>query len=193
MVAYERPEALDIMIKCFRLQTNANWEMHICYDGPAPDSILNIIRPMISGEKYDHRIHFYESPERYGKYGHPNRRTMLQSLKCDFRDFILMTNDDNYYVPRFVEFMLKEAGQRVGLVYCDTIHSHFQYDLHKSELKENYIDLGAFIVRADMARATGFNYEHFSADGVYAEQCKLTCQHKGLKIVKINKPLFIHN
>jgi hypothetical protein len=189
IVAYERYIPLEIMIKCFQVQTSPDWVLHIVYDGPAPQGILDIINPVLK----DERIHFYESPERYQKYGHPNRKTMLETLKCDPKDFILLTNDDNFYVPRFVEFMLKEVKYNIGLVYCDTVHSHMEYRLHVSELKENFIDLGAFIVRADIAKMTGFNHDHFSADGVYAEECVRTCNLKRLKTVKINKPLFVHN
>jgi hypothetical protein len=188
-VAYERYIPLEILVKSFQVQTSVLWKLHVVYDGPAPQRIINIMEPLMQ----DDRVKFYQSPERYQKYGHPNRRTMLQTLKCDDKDFILLTNDDNYYTPRFVEFMLKEVKWNTGIVYCDTVHSHMEYALHRSELKENMIDIGAFIVRADIAKRTGFKHDHFSADGVYAEECVQTCNQKRLKVVKINKPLFVHN
>ena len=117
---------------------------------------------------------------------------MLQSIETTTGDYILLSNDDNYYVPRFVEFMLKNTTGN-GIIYCDTVHSHMEYGYHVSDLKENFIDIGAFIVREDIAKKTGFNYDHFSADGVYAEECYANCKRKGLKALKINKPLFIHN
>lgn len=193
IVAYERYYPLDIMIRCFLVQTNPNWVLHIVYDGPAPAGILELVDPFLSGAKKDERIHFYQTSQRYQNYGHPNRRSMIQSVVCEPNDFLLLTNDDNYYVPRFVEFMLKEADNRTGIIFCDTVHSHMEYNLHVSQLRENFIDIGAFIVRADVAKATGFNHDHFSADGVYAEECHRTCNARGLKVVKIAKPLFIHN
>jgi hypothetical protein len=189
IVAYERYIPLEILIRCFVLQSSPEWVLHIVYDGPAPQGILDIVTPFLS----DSRIHFYQSPERYQKYGHPNRRTMLQTIECGSRDFILLSNDDNMYVPRFVEFVLKEVKFNTGLIYCDTVHSHMEYNLHISQLAENFIDIGAFVVRADVAKITGFNYDHFSADGKYAEECMQTCNRMSLKAVKINKPLFIHN
>jgi hypothetical protein len=108
-------------------------------------------------------------------------------------DYILMSNDDNYYVPRFVEFMLNAVDQRAGIIYCDTVHSHCDYDYHHSELKENHIDMGAFMVRADVAKSVGFNHDHFSADGTYAEECMRRCNIKSLRAVKVKKPLFVHN
>ena len=192
-VAYERPIPLQILIGSFIVQTNPNWVLHIVYDGPAPQEILDIVALFTK----DKRVRFYESPERYQNYGHPNRKTMLQTIVTEPGDFILMTNDDNYYVPVFVEYMIavrrQRSGQRAGIIYCNTVHSHAGYDVHNSELHENCIDMGAFMVREDIAKITGFNHIHFSADGTYAEECMRTCLKNRLKAVKINKPLFIHN
>ena len=189
VVAYVRVVTLEILVKCFQVQTCPDWVLHIVYDGPAPDYITQVMGPLMK----DSRVIFYQSPERYEKYGHPNRRSMLQTIECNTGDYILMTNDDNYYTPRFVEFMLREVKPNIGIIYCDTVHSHFEYTINTSELRENGIDIGAFIVRADVAKQTGFNYDHFSADGKYAEECVITCNTKRLGFAKINKPLFVHN
>ena len=188
-VAYERPIPLQILIGSFIVQTNPNWILHIIYDGTAPKEIIDIVTPFVE----DDRVHFYESPERYQNYGHPNRKMMLQTIETNPGDFILMTNDDNYYVPLFVEYMLNAVRGRIGIVYCNTIHSHAGYDINYSELRENCIDMGAFIVREDIAKMTGFNHIHFSADGTYAEECSRTCLRNRLKAVKVNKAIFIHN
>jgi len=194
-VAYGRPKELQILIGSFLVQTNKNWILHIVYDGPPPQDVKNVVAPYVDKDSkyYDTRIDFWKSLERYQHYGHPNRRTMLETIPTNPSDFILMTNDDNYYVPVFVDYMLKECKFGVGIVYCDTVHSHADYDVHISQLKENCIDMGAFIVRADIAKETGFNYDHFSADGVYAEECLQTCIRRKLLAIKIKKPLFIHN
>ena len=188
-VAYERYIPMEVFIRSIVLQTNANWTLHLVYDGPAPDKINDIVTPFLN----DQRIHFYESPERYQKYGHPNRKSMLQTIKCNPRDFILMGNDDNYHIIRMVEFVLASAKFNTGLIYWDCVHSHMDYDLHVSQLAENFIDMACFAVRADVAKETGFLWDHFSADGKYAEECAKMCNKKRLKIVKINKPLTVHN
>jgi len=192
-VAYERYEPLEILIRCFLIQTCPDWTLHIIYDGEAPQRIMDIVEPFISGNRKDERIRFYCSEERYQNYGHPNRRSMLQSIKCDPNDFILMQNDDNYMIPRTIEFIQNVIKPNTGIVYWDTVHSHMDYYVHISELKENFIDMAAFAVRADVARRTGFNSDHFSADGRYAEECVGTCRSMGLQIIKIKKPLLIHN
>ena len=194
-VAYGRPKELRNLIGSFIVQTRKDWVLHIVYDGPAPKDINRVVAPFIlkDSDDYDKRINFWESPERYENYGHPNRRMMLQTIPTEPYDYILMTNDDNTYVPVFVEYMLDECKARTGIVYCDTVHSHARYETHSSELRENAIDMGAFIVRADIAKATGFNYDHFSADGAYAIECHRNCIIGRLKTVKIKKALFVHN
>ena len=188
-VAYERPIRLRILCDCFITQSRSNWELHVIYDGPVPDNIKNIMALY-----YDERIQFTYSPERNNQYGHPNRKLMLDTvIPHNSKDYVLMTNDDNYYVPLFVEYMLGECKHNTGMVYCDTVHSHGQYNINKSELRENAIDMGAFIVRCDVAKRTGFNHTNFSADGKYAEECHAMCKKMGLKAIKVNKPLFVHN
>ena len=188
-VAYERYVQLEILIRSFILQSNPNWMLYIIYDGPVPAEINSIINPLL----IDTRIVFYNSPVRNQHYGHPNRSSMLETIETEPGDFILMTNDDNYYIPRFIEFFLAVVDRHVGIIYCNTIHSHLDYRIQISELVENGIDMGAFAVRADIAKQTGFNYNCFSADGKYAGECLITCKANGLKAVKINKCLFIHN
>lgn len=184
-VAYERPVALRVLIESFILQTNPNWSMLIMYDGIMKNHESILI---------DSRVTIHNTIARMGNYGHPNRNKGLSMIQCEPTDFILMTNDDNYYVPVFVEQMLGAVKEDTGMVYCDTIHStstHKDYILHKPLLKERYIDMGCFIVRADIAKKTGFNYIHYSADGKYCEEC---ISNMGLlKPVYVEKPLFIHN
>src|SRR4030042_2643072 len=186
-VAYDRDIPLRGLIDSFVLQTDPRWQLYVVYDGKAPKKIKKIM------ELYsDDRIVLVESETRNQHYGHPNRKWMLDRLPhC--KDYVLMTNDDNYYVPKFVEYMLARCNDEPGIVYCDTVHSHCNYDINYSELRGGYIDMWAFIVRQDIAKDTGFNYICFAADGKYAEECAETCRKRNIKTVHINKALFIHN
>jgi hypothetical protein len=139
------------------------------------------------------KIFYQETPTLMGEFGHPNRRMMLQNLAGACDDYVLITNDDNYYVPAFVEYFLKEAKSDVGMLYCNTIHSYIKYDIMFTRVKECFIDMGCFVVRSDVAKAVGFNQTNHSADGVYAEACARYCQEHRLKIIYIDKSLFIHN
>jgi hypothetical protein len=186
--AYEKPIHLRGLIDSFILQTDPRWLFHCIHDGQASEEMRSII------SLYDdERIDFIETKQRTGLWGHLNRRWALEQLISNSEDYVLITNDDNYYVPRFVEFFLEQCDLDVGIVYCDIVHSYLNYDIMKSEVKASYIDSGAFIVRLDVAKKVGFLHVHEQADGRYAERCAAECIQQELKIVYIQKPLFIHN
>jgi hypothetical protein len=187
--AYERPIHLRMMVDNFLIQTCENWKLTIVYDGPAPQSIKDVMRLSLN----DYRVNFIQTPERTQCYGHLNRKKYLQEIKGSPNDFVLITNEDNQYTPTFVEYFLKETAQNVGMVYCVTIHSYLQYKVLRTQIKENFIDMGSFIVRLDVAQSIGFNHTHVSADGRYAVECLAECEKRGLIAVKINKAIFIHN
>jgi hypothetical protein len=184
-----RATNLNLLIGSFILQTNSNWQLYIINDGP-PIPDINIV----VGSYQDSRIHFMSTPKKNGHWGHPNRQIMLKQIPLNHRDFVLITNDDNYYVPLFVEYFMKECRKNgMGFVYCNTLHSFLDYDVLISEVREGAIDMGSFAVRLDVAKKVGFNHIHISADGAYANQCATYCKAKKLKTFHINKAIFIHN
>ncbi len=187
-VAYERPVSMRTLIDCLLVQTDPRWDLIIMHDGIGSDKIHEVV-----GLYNDLRVNFYETPYRMQQFGHPMRKAYLDSIDGDVQDFILMTNDDNYYVPVFVELMLKVCNDRTGFVYCDAVHSHFQYDILRTEIKVDRIDVGSFMVRSDVARKIGFNHFEFNGDGMYAEECANYCRANNLEVAYIPKCLFIHN
>lgn len=186
-VAYERPTALCGLIDSFRVQTNPNWELNIVHDSEASRAVREVV-----GLCHDDRVNYFESETRTKNYGHINRKVMLENMESS-KDFLLMTNDDNYYPPIFVEYFLREIKDDVGMVYCDSVHSHFEYNHHKTKIQVDHIDIGSFIVRVDIAKKVGFHGTEFNADGYYAELCFEECKKNGLREVYIPKPIFVHN
>jgi len=187
-VAYQRPIEMRILIDCFLVQTNPNWRLLMVHDGEGNEEVRATSRLY-----NDPRITYVETSERHGEYGHPNRKSFLEELISDRETFILLTNDDNYYCPVFVDMMLAKCDKNTGFVYCDTVHSHFKYDVLKTTVKVDRIDIGAFIVRADVARVVGFHNFAFNGDGYYAEECADYCRKHNLGIKCIPKPIFVHN
>lgn len=187
-VAYERPIPMRILADCFLVQTAPDWELTFIHDGKAGEDVWKTVR------LYDDpRVRFQESPERYGVYGHPNRKRFLASMESSIEDFVILSNDDNYYMPVFVEELLRRRTHDTGMIYWDAVHSHFQYNVLKSLIKVDHIDIGSFAVRVDIAKEVGFNNFAFNGDGYYAEECARKSLSKGLKIDYIPKPIFVHN
>ena len=118
---------------------------------------------------------------------------MLQKIECNPDDPILITNDDNFYVRTFVDKMLTGMTKAVGMVYCDMLHSYFDYNVFKTNPKLCGIDMGAFVVRADIAKKVGFNSVKLEADGIYCEEVVKYCKENNYRVLKIDRVLFIHN
>jgi len=189
VTVFNRDVPLKILLDSFLVQTHPQWLLHIIHDGPAPQSVKNVVNLY-----NDPRIQYYETPKVNGLWGHPNRNIALRQLSLNHRDYVLITNDDNYYVPKFVEYFMKECRKEdVGLVYCNALHSYLDYNILNTEIRENLIDMGSFIVKLDVARKVGFSHTHFSADGTYAVECANYCRLRRLRLVHIPKCLFIHN
>lgn len=188
VIAYERPIHTRILIDCFLVQTDPRWKMTVVHDGPASDEMKKVLA------LYDDpRISFISTETREGNWGHANRRMMLQLINGDSGDFVLITNNDNYYVPFFVKLMLEEAKPDVSLIYCDFLHHNYHFDIVISRLKQNFIDMGAFIVEIKLAQSVGFIHDVPASDGLFAEECAARCMELRLKTVHIPKVLFSHN
>ena len=188
MVAYKRP--IELMVSCglFLRQTNPNWDLRIMHDGFPPKQVSEIMN--LFG---DERIHFEYSKERNGFWGHINRKSMLEELECEDTDFVLMTNDDNIIVPSFVEQMLGVVTEKTGLVMCDMLHSYANYEYKTTRLQVGFVDMASFIVRADVAKAIGFQHtSEFCGDGLYAIDCAKYCIDKGLDILHLPRAIFTH-
>lgn len=165
--------------------------MKIIHDGPPPDGIEKWVKDL-----KDPRLVFDYTKIVNGHWGHPNRRMMLQETEGDPYDYVLITNDDNQYVKAFWEIFATRCAPDVGMVHCAMMHNYKwcgHYKAVTTEMKVGRIDMGAFIVRLDIAKTVGFNYMVEVADGLYAQECAAYCKTKGLKISYIDKPLFVHN
>jgi GT2 family glycosyltransferase len=194
VVAYNRPVALRGLIDSFLLQRKSQWDwsMTIVHDGPASEAV----KKTVALYEDDPRVFFIETEIRVGNWGMANRRMMFQLINAEPGDFILNTNDDNVYVPFFLEFMMRETlVKNTAFVYCDFLHHNFDYDIIQSQPKINHIDMGAFITEFSLAKEINFPYgDDFPAgDGRFAEDVAEACRKRGLRIVRIPKVLFVHN
>lgn len=190
-VTFNHTTELEVFIGSLLLQTSNDWMCEVIHDGPAPQ----VVKDIMARYAGDNRIVLKCTEKRNGVWGHVSRRIALEQMELSDKDFVLITNCDNVYVPGFVEQVLEQARMRekVGIVYCDTIHSHLQWGYHKSQLAEGFIDMGAAVIRIDIAKSVGFRWDHFSADGKYIQECAIEGAKRGLCNVHISKGIFIHN
>ena len=134
---YNRTELLFTTVCSIISQTNPNWTIHIVGDNiPEPNldrlkSFLNFIN--------DDRIKLTNLPERYNDWGHTPRNYGVEHATSEW---VIMTGEDNYYCPEFVDQMLQQCnGQH--FVYCDMVHNWMnkEYIPIKSKLESNLHDM----------------------------------------------------
>lgn len=191
-VTYQHSEAqLMVFINSLLAQTNQDWQCLIIHDGPIDNTMpihkvmqwLETKPPEVKG-----KFQFAASPERGNCWGHQNREL---GIKFTNTPWVLITNCDNYYTPVFVERVLSKA-EGYDMVYCDTLHSHHDYDYQKSFPVIGHMDMGAFIVKTEIAKAVGFPSREFSADGFFIESIK-KYRNQDLKYWELPKAYFVHN
>jgi hypothetical protein len=170
------PDRLKLFILSMQRQRHDNWEMIAVTDGP------NEAAAHLIAEVNDPRIRLIETEKRLGRWGHPYRQRGLDACRGDY---IGLSNDDNYYVPGYIEQMLHAMGETADLVLCQLLHSHSGW---KVDPPGN--DLGAWIARASLIRKVPWTGQDFASDRDYL--VSLLEQAQG-RVATVARPLFIHN
>lgn len=180
---FNRTDAIKSMLSSLIVQTNNNWTATVVIDS---DKYASLIIEVIQNLNCKN-IKYIVTDKRYNDWGHTPREIGKQ-LSQD--EYIIMTGDDNYYIPIFVDELIKISSDLPGVVYWDMVHSHYGYSYFNCKPVFNQIDMGAFATRRDIAQSIKLNTT-YAADGEYIELIKH--QYPNEKIVKINKVLFVHN
>lgn len=78
-----------------------------------------------------------ETAEAKGRWGHPYRQLGIDAAQGEW---IGLSNDDNYYVPGFIEQMVN-AGEEHGadLVLCETLHSYSGWGGRRNRLRSRVL------------------------------------------------------
>jgi glycosyltransferase involved in cell wall biosynthesis len=171
-VSYKRYREIHVLINSLLSQTLQNWKLLIIHDGPDAQMEAEV-KPYL--ERYPDLIRFQCTETRYNDYGHTLRKMGIEAADTEF---VLLTNDDNYYARKFLQYMFDAIReQNLDMVLCNMIHSHknpgaykqLDYNVFDSYPSIFYIDVGNFILRTSHAKAVGFNDTSFNADGVFVE------------------------
>lgn len=180
--AYNRPVQAALIAYCFLAQTYPNWELHIIHDGKN-DEVMDALAHIDST-----KIFYHETKERYNDFGHSIRDIGLQYAHGDY---ILWTNEDNYYAPVFLEKMIAAITKDdFDFAYCDMVHSHQDYRFFPTTPKLGLIDMGAFIVKESIAKEIGFPDRDYCADGRFVDR---VMARQGIRAIKVESVLFVHN
>jgi glycosyltransferase involved in cell wall biosynthesis len=182
IAAYNRPDQLSCLIYSLKSQTYPNWEAVIMHDGPGPE-----VRTAV--ERIDDaRVRFIETDERLGQYGHPHRS---RAISLCTGEFIGLSNDDNYYAPVYFEWMLYALTSADAMfAHCDMVHNYWRWCYFITQPRKNRCDLGSWIARANLVKATPWRDMDFAGDGTFIEDLVRQCRGK---VVHVPGCLYVHN
>jgi len=184
---FSRTNHLITIVGSLVAQSNPNWKAHIVADCPDED-VVNRINEMVKFFN-DDRIKLTVLPQRFNDWGHTPRQHGLDNAT---EEWVIMTGEDNYYVPEFVDLMLKESTNQ-HFVYCDLVHNWInkEYIPIKSTLKLGGIDIGSFMTKTNLAQKIKLITTHEWADWFFIEE--FIKKFKQAKIKKVNRILYVHN
>jgi len=182
---WNRPNQLMTVINSIFSQRDNRWKIHVVADGVYDG--YQKIKDYFSG---DDRIKFSELETPGRDWGHTPRNF---GLKNATEDWVVMTGDDNYYMPVFVDHFLSVAKVGVNFVYCDMIHNwtDHQYLYIKSEPRYGRIDIGNFMTKRIYAQQLELDNTIEAADAKFVEDYLKKYTKIGVKYIP--KPLYVHN
>ena len=148
-------------------QTYQNFEIIFAHDGEIRDKTLKQKIEAISD-----KVKVLDNLPRKEQWGYPHR--YFTAMIKPHADWVLFTNDDNYYVPNFLEIMLNTAiKSNSDFIYCDTLTKNDpnrHYVVMNTFPEPGRIDMGSFITKMELIKNNEWSDYTGSADGFYAKR-----------------------
>lgn len=183
---YNRPDKLMVILLSLKAQTVDRWKVHV-----VADALYDGYQEVKDYFKNDPRFKFSELNGPHKDWGHTARNYGLEHAE---EEWVVMSGDDNYYVPVFVEIFLEEVKLRkdVNFVHCNLVHNWINNDYValQSIPRVNAIDIGNFMTRTEFAKQLRLDVTKATADGLFVEEY---INKFGGNIIHIPKILYVHN
>jgi len=179
-------------------QTCKDFDLHIYHDGEDIQRWEEYIRK--SG--WSANVFWHNTEKRMNQFGHDLRDLGIKE-QADKYEWLIITNCDNYYVPKFLEYLNQsiESNSNAGVVYYHTVHSHNrgdadpagEYGLLKGVFEPCRLDIGAFATKSSICKELGFKERYNEADAFFISEIKELQKKWKFDIECVDKILFVHN
>lgn len=181
---YNSPDKLMVILQSLIVQTDDRWIAHVVIDG-----MTNEYRYVKDIYQNNPKIRFshIEGPNK--DWGHTARNYGLSKAQ---EEWMVMTGDDNYYVPTFVSEMLNQSDGK-HFVYCDMVHNHFGYMAVRSDIKLGQIDIGNMMFKPKLAEGIELDKTDYNADWTFINRYRTKHWFESDGFYKVNKVLYVHN
>lgn len=171
------PDRMAAFLLSIQRQRYDNWEVVFVTDGSNPGARQFVLAAN------EPRVKLIETEKPLGRWGHPYRQRGIDACAGEL---IGLSNDDNYYVPGYLEQMVNALeSDHADLAMCPMLHGYWGW----SALEAGH-DLGSWIARRDLVLRTPWEGDNFFYDQRYVE---LLRSNAAGRTTIINRPLFIHN
>lgn len=195
--AYDRPDALALLLLSLKLQTEPDFEVIIC-DNAAP-GFMNFSKTVREIVRDDIRFRLRWT---YGR----GCRNCYQSANWETEeatgDYLCFPSDDGYYVPNFLKFMLKTGADLITCDWVTDVRASYAisevipegtvlgYDIRHAKPCVNWIDKGGFLVRRSKFQPFPWEENIITADGLMVSRL---LQDPTLTVDKAPGVLWVHN
>jgi predicted protein tyrosine phosphatase len=170
------PDRMTAFMLSMRRQRYDNWQLVFVTDG------RNAAARKLAEDAADPRIKVVETEKALGRWGHPHRQA---GIDASTGGLIGLSNDDNYYVPGYLEQMVNAIeNEKADIAMCSMLHSYWGW-----QQVEAGHDLGSWIARRELISRTPWTGDYFFYDADYLALLKKNAS----RIAIVNRPLFIHN
>lgn len=181
---WKRPENLKVILQSLVVQTNPNWLAHVIIDGMTNEyfQVKNIYQD-------ENRIRFSHIEGPHNDWGHTGRNYGLDKA---IEEWIVMSGDDNYYAPTFVENFLHHAVNQTDFVFCNMVHDMKRDDYQPipCKIQLGWIDIGNFMSRKSVIGDLRIDPKDYNGDWEFIRRYQLKSRQAPTKIDKI---LYVHN
>ena len=189
--AYNRYPQIISSVICQKFR---NFNLEIWYDGKIEDFDLQEIYE--SYEKNLGRFDFKEiRKEAKGNYGHHLKKEFLEKFDETEFDYLVITNEDNYISPYFLQKAIETLEQfpdKVGAYCSGMVHNYKPdtsvkpmtwrekkaitenhivdgYGVIPTKIERGYIDIGALVLRSSVAKSIQWGDFSHCSDWDYIE------------------------
>ena len=184
---YNSPDKLMLILQSLVVQTDSNWKAHVVIDG-----ITNDYKKVKDFYQDNDKVRFSHIEGPNNDWGHTARNYGLDEATGLY---VVMTGDDNYYVPTFVQEMLDATEFTAKMVMCNMVHDLMNggYQLIDTSIRLSYIDIGNVIYKTDAIGDLRLDKTDYNADYTFASEFVGRSIKNINDIQKVSKILYVHN
>lgn len=147
----DRPDRLPLLVWSLVAQTHTDWELVIIDQTPKDSTAIDCMIGVLPTEVVN-RIRAI----RYRRVGDWGQTAKENAAMAADGDAFMFPNDDAYYVPTALAEMVKRLELGCDLAICGWLYDFMGYVPMMPSVREGYIDVGGFMVRAKLFKKVGW-------------------------------------